>query len=87
VIILGIGGVLGDAAAAILKDGELAAAVEESKLLRRRMHWGGRDPLPERAIAMCLELAGAKPERWTRWPCQGRCRRRTSICGCAPSFR
>ena len=32
-IILGIGGMLGDAAARILKDGELAAAVEESKLV------------------------------------------------------
>jgi carbamoyltransferase len=66
VIILGIGGVLGDAAAAILKDGELAAAVEESKLVRRRMHWGGRDPLPECAIAMCLELAAPSRSRWTR---------------------
>ena len=40
-IILGIGGLLGDAARAILKDGELVAAVEESKLVRRRTHWGG----------------------------------------------
>ena len=32
-IILGIGGVLGDAACAVLKDGELDAAVEESKLV------------------------------------------------------
>ncbi len=35
-IILGIGGLGGDAACAILKDGELVAAVEESKLARRR---------------------------------------------------
>lgn len=61
-IILGIGGLGGDAAAAVLKDGELAAAVEESKLLRRRTHWGGRDEMPERAIAACLEMAGAAPE-------------------------
>jgi carbamoyltransferase len=60
-IILGIGGLGGDAAAAILKDGEIAAAVEESKLVRRRTHWGGRDDMPERAIATCLELAGAAP--------------------------
>ena len=39
-IILGIGGILGDAAAAILRDGELAAAVEESKLVRRKLIWG-----------------------------------------------
>jgi len=62
-MILGIGGLLGDAAAAILKDGELVAAVEESKLVRRRTHWGGLDDLPEHAIGMCLQLAGAKPEQ------------------------
>ena len=59
-IILGLGG---DAAAAVLKDGELAAAVEESKLVRRRTHWGGLGDMPERAIATCLELAGAQPEQ------------------------
>ena len=47
---------LGDAAGAILKDGELVAAVEESKLVRRRTHWGGRGELPEHAIA---DLPGA----------------------------
>jgi len=62
-ILLGIGGLLGDAAAAVLRDGELVAAVEESKLVRRRTHWGGLDELPEHAIATCLELAGAKPEQ------------------------
>ena len=62
-IVLGLGGLLGDSAAAILKDGELVAAVEESKLVRRRMHWGGRDPLPERSIEMCLSLTGAKAEQ------------------------
>jgi carbamoyltransferase len=62
-IILGIGGLLGDAAAAVLKDGELAAAVEESKLVRRRTHWGGLDEMPEHAISTCLALAGAKPEQ------------------------
>jgi carbamoyltransferase len=62
-IILGIGGLLGDAAAAILKDGELLAAVEESKLVRRRTHWGGLDEMPERAIATCLQLANATAEQ------------------------
>ena len=61
-IILGIGGILGDAASAILKDGELLAAVEESKLVRRRTHWGGPHGLPDHSIAMCLDLAGARPE-------------------------
>ena len=61
-IILGIGGILGDAASAILKDGELIAAVEESKLARRRVRWDGRGEMPEQSVATCLELAKAKPE-------------------------
>src|ERR1700679_1020697 len=59
-IILGIGGILGDAAVAILRDGELVAAVEESKLVRRRLIWRGTGSLPEHSIAMCLQLAGVK---------------------------
>jgi carbamoyltransferase len=62
-IILGVGGIQGDAAAAILRDGELVAAVEESKLVRRRLNWGGTSGLPEHSIAMCLQLAGVKPEK------------------------
>src|ERR1035438_354810 len=62
-IILGIGGLLGDAATAILKDGALVAAIEESKLVRRRTHWGGHGELPEHSIAKCLELAGATPQQ------------------------
>jgi carbamoyltransferase len=60
-IILGIGGLLGGSASAVLKDGELAAAIEESKLARR----AGASPgdLPERSIASCLEFAGATPEQ------------------------
>jgi carbamoyltransferase len=57
-IILGIGGLLGDAAAAIIKDGQLAAAVEEVKVTRQYRVGG----LPEASIASCLSLAGAKPE-------------------------
>jgi carbamoyltransferase len=55
--ILGIGGVLGDAAAAIIKDGQIAAAVEEAKLTRRPEP--GR--LPEAAIAACLKIAKLTP--------------------------
>jgi carbamoyltransferase len=51
--ILGIGGILSDAACAILKDGKLAAAVEEKKLARRSA--GGE--LPEQSIAASLSLA------------------------------
>lgn len=58
-IILGIGGIHGDAAAALLKDGELAAAVEESKLSRASARWNGASELPERAMAACLALAEA----------------------------
>ncbi len=61
-IIIGIGGLLGDAAAAILRDGELAAAVEESKIVRRRPSWRATAGLPDHAIGTCLDLAGAKPE-------------------------
>ncbi len=55
--ILGIGGILGDAAAAVLKDGQLVGAVEQRKLAR--VQRPGR--LPEQAIAACLEMAGVKP--------------------------
>ncbi len=61
-IILGIGGISGDAASALLKDGELAAAVEESKLVRRRTRSGGAGEMPEQSIATCLELARVKAE-------------------------
>ncbi len=56
-LILGIGGWRHDGAAALLRDGELLAAMEEEKLLRQA-HPGG---LPRRAIEACLEIAGAKP--------------------------
>ena len=55
--ILGIGGVLSDAAAAIIQDGRIAAAVEEAKLTRRKD--AGR--LPENAIATCCSIAGIGP--------------------------
>src|SRR4051812_14807555 len=57
-IILGIGGILGDAAAAIVKDGQLVAAVEEVKV-SRQYRVGA---LPEGSIAACLSMAGAKPD-------------------------
>src|ERR1700736_6706889 len=60
-VILGIGGIHGDAASAVLKDGELVAAIEESKLVRRPLRAGGL--IPEQSIAACLELAGARPEQ------------------------
>jgi carbamoyltransferase len=65
-IILGIGGILGDAATAILKNGTLAAAIEESKLSRQGLAPGahaGPTGLPEQSIAACLALAGAEPSQ------------------------
>jgi carbamoyltransferase len=58
-IILGIGGILNEAAAAILKDGELVGACEERKLARQ-FH---RGDFPDQAVATCLRLAGATPEQ------------------------
>jgi len=60
-IVLGIGGLLGDTAAAVLKDDHLVAAVEESKLSRNRAHRQTAGELPAHAIARCLDLAGARP--------------------------
>ena len=60
-IILGIGGLLNDAASAILVDGHLAAAVEESKIVRRGRTQSGQ--LPDESIATCLELAGVRPDQ------------------------
>ena len=56
--ILGIGGILGDAASAIVKDGQLVAAVEEVKV-SRQYRVGA---LPEASIAACLSMAAAKPD-------------------------
>lgn len=59
--ILGISGQESDAAAALVIDGEVVAAIEEEKLARIRyvgMNYTGG--LPERAIEFCLERAGIK---------------------------
>ncbi len=59
-LILGIGGLLRDAAAAVLRDGELVAAVEEQKL----RPWDHRPgALPLEAVRTCLQIAGAAPEQ------------------------
>ena len=53
-VILGINSYHGDAAACIIKDGILVAAVEEERFLRIK-HWAG---FPSRSIAYCLDEAG-----------------------------
>ena len=55
--ILGIGGVLGDAAAAVIQDGQICAAIEEAKL-SRRTHPGR---LPLAAVQSCLRIARIVP--------------------------
>ncbi|MFM2125063.1 MAG: hypothetical protein RL328_1514 [Acidobacteriota bacterium] len=57
--ILGLGGLLGDAAAAILHNGELKAAVEQNKLTRST-HPG---EVPRAAIQECLRLSGLTPDQ------------------------
>jgi carbamoyltransferase len=52
-IIVGLGGLQGDGACAVLQDGTLRAAIEESKVSR-----GPRRGVPEAALAECLRLAG-----------------------------
>ncbi len=52
-IILGLGGLQGGGACAVLKDGSIVAAIEESKLSRTP-----RPGVPEAAVAECLRLAG-----------------------------
>ena len=56
-IILGLGGILKSPACAVLKDGELIAAVEQEKVSRRPTAGG----LPDEAIAMSLQLARLSP--------------------------
>jgi len=57
-VVLGIGGILSEAAAAILRDGELVGAVEQRKLARR-LRPGA---LPEESISMCLSMAKAQAQ-------------------------
>jgi carbamoyltransferase len=54
--ILGVGGIQTDAACALVKDGQLAAAVEEKKIARR----SEPGSLPVQAMTASLELAGVR---------------------------
>jgi len=57
-LILGINAYHGDAAAAIIRDGQLIAAVEEERFNRQK-HCAG---FPTQSIRYCLEAAGAQIE-------------------------
>jgi carbamoyltransferase len=52
--IIGLGGILKDAACAVLKDGRIAAAIEENKVNR---NWIPGE-IPVKSIVECLKLAG-----------------------------
>jgi carbamoyltransferase len=54
--VLGINAYHGDAAACLVVDGELVAAIEEERI-RRVKHWAG---LPTEAIRWCLDYAGLR---------------------------
>ena len=56
--ILGLNAYHGDAAAALVIDGQLVAAVEEERFNRIK-HWAG---FPAESIRYCLEVGGIKPE-------------------------
>ena len=55
-IILGINAYHGDVAAALLRDGELVAAVEEERF-RRVKHYAG---FPRESMRACLSIAGVE---------------------------
>jgi carbamoyltransferase len=57
-VILGLGGLLSDAACAVLKNGEIQSAVEENKLVRAS---GRPASLPQASVEECLRLAKAGP--------------------------
>ena len=61
-IILGINAYHGDVSAALVRDGELVAAVEEERF-RRVKHWAG---FPHEAIRSCLAMAGVSARRGRR---------------------
>jgi len=58
-IVLGLGGILNESSAALLRDGELVAAVEENKVARHPV----AGSLPLASIAECLRLACADPAK------------------------
>ncbi len=58
-VILGLGGLLNDAACAILKDGRLVAAVEQKKLARRFQP----GELPDESIRACLRMAAVAADQ------------------------
>ena len=61
--IIGLNAYHGDAAAALVMDGELIAAVEEERFNRIK-HWAG---FPAESIRWCLERGGSVPRKLIMW--------------------
>ncbi len=55
--LVGLGGLLGDAACCVIRRGELASAIEQTKLTRHARP----STFPEEAFALALEVAGVRP--------------------------
>jgi carbamoyltransferase len=55
-IIIGLGGLLSDPACCVIKDGELAAAVEQAKVARQDRPGS----FPDEALSLALEISGVK---------------------------
>src|SRR5215475_10710098 len=58
-VILGLSGLLSDPACALLKDGAIVAALEESTLLRTVRP----GDIPQASVDECLRIAGVSPDR------------------------
>ena len=58
-IVIGLGGLLNDAACALLKNGKILAAVEEAKMTRGQRPAQSSGSLPQAAIEECLRLSNA----------------------------
>lgn len=56
-ILVGLGGLLSDAACCVVKDGHLVSAVEQSKV----SHWNRHSQFPNEAFSAALETAGVEP--------------------------
>jgi carbamoyltransferase len=56
--ILGLGGLLGDPACCVISDGQIAAAIEQSKVSRQDR----RGSFPDEAFSLALDVAGIRAE-------------------------
>ncbi len=57
-VLVGLGGLLGDAACCVIKNGKIAAAIEQAKLTRN--HRPGE--FPDEAFSLALEIAHVQPD-------------------------